>query len=477
MKDKHVKIFFGAGRIGKRLLEFGVRCGLKPDYFTDNNPELWGKTVENIPVISIEELKKTADQSEIFITCKDTDLIFQQLQQSGIDKNRIRKCGSVLEILNYILRHPEFEFPVKPVNLTFGCSETNVILDLSNGLVLGGVESWSIQTAEKLENSGYRTSLLTNNMQIKRYQKKGEERIAIPSYKGISEWERMECVLPLMVTERYNNIVCNFVSHNFATACLAKKMFPELVRVIAVIHNDETAYYQFYSQMQVWIDKCLVISKRIKEKILESGFPEEKLIYLPWEIGCEEQFVHSYSLEGQVLRIGYAGRIVKEQKRLDYLIFLAEQLKRQGIGFLLEVAGSGAYEEELKREIEKRDLASDVRFSGQINRSQIKDFWKRQDIMVSCSDWEGHSISQGEAMAAGAVPIITDVSGARDDVTDGENGFVVDIGAIDQIVEKICFLYHHREFLPVMGEKAYRTIKEKNNGAELEKLWKEILLG
>lgn len=78
-----------------------------------------------------------------------------------------------------------------------------------------------------------------------------------------------------------------------------------------------------------------------------------------------------------------------------------------------------------------------VCFLGSLQFSRIQDFWKYQDIMVSCSELADYRIFQCGAMATGAVPTITDVFGARNDVTDGENGFVVEV---DQIVEKICFL-------------------------------------
>ncbi len=476
-EGEFVRIFFGAGRIGRRLLVFSRECGLGVDYFVDNNPELWGKEIEGIPVVSISELKKISKDAEILVACKEEQGVVCQLLDMGFKSGQIKRCNSMIRMLGYLFKQPEWKLPLRLRDPLPERSGRKVIFDLSNGLVLGGVEAWSIQTAKYLEQLQYETCLMTNNAMIRNYQEENENKTVIVYSRDMSEWKKLDYLISFMTAGKYNNLICNFINPLFTAACLAKKLYPDSVRLIAVIHNDEDIYYQAYGEMQLLIDQCLVISKRIMKKLADTGFPKEKIRYLPWEIPCEKPFAHTYTLKGGCIHIGYAGRIVTVQKRLDYLIQIAEQLKEQGISFLLEIAGSGTYEEELKQEIEKRNLAFAVRFSGQIGRGQIMDFWKRQDIMISCSDYEGHSISQGEAMAAGAVPIITDVSGARDDVTDGENGFVVEVGAIGQIVKKICFLYHHRELLPVMGEKAYQTIKEKNNGAELEKLWKEVLLG
>ena len=95
--------------------------------------------------------------------------------------------------------------------------------------------------------------------------------------------------------------------------------------------------------------------------------------------------------------------------------------------------------------------------------------------MISCSEWEGHSISQSEAMAAGAVPVITDVSGARDDVTDGYNGFVVPVGDIDALADRICFLYHNRNEIEQLGKHAHEVIYERQKEMNQVTFWNKVL--
>ena len=470
-----MRAFFGAGTIGRRLLALGSVCGLKVDFFIDNNPELWGKTIEKIPVISVEELKKLPKEPEIFITCKDSSSIYQQLIDSKIDAEQIKVFDTTLSMLSYILDSPKLELPIKIEKKISLDSSAKVVFDLENGFVLGGVESWSLRTAQMLEKMGYQTAFITDGLLSKGCTTTEDNRISVPYSDTMNQWDRVETLLSLLLQENYNCFVCNFIGSNFMTACLAKKLFPDSVQLIAVVHNDEDAYYKYYTMMEPWIDKCFVISEKIKVNLMKMGFPEKKIKYLPWEIRCEDKFEHKYSSYGEKLRIGYAGRVVIKQKRMDYLISVANKLKKREIPFVLEIAGTGDYVKELKKEIEKNHLQSFVRWLGMVESGEIMNFWKNQDIMISCSDWEGHSISQGEAMAAGAVPIITDVSGARDDVADGKNGFIVEVGNMEQIIEKIVLLYNQRERLSEMGENAYKTIKEKNSRVELEKLWRDIL--
>lgn len=77
--------------------------------------------------------------------------------------------------------------------------------------------------------------------------------------------------------------------------------------------------------------------------------------------------------------------------------------------------------------------------------------------------------------SAGAVPVITDTSSARDDVADGYNGYIVPIGDVDGIVDRVCYLYHHRELLEMMGERARQTILRQNADNDLMGMWDQIL--
>ena len=144
--------------------------------------------------------------------------------------------------------------------------------------------------------------------------------------------------------------------------------------------------------------------------------------------------------------------------------------------FCMNIAGAGEYEEELKRQIRERGLEDSIIFHGRIPHGQIAEFWEQQDLCISCSEWEGHSISHSEAMASGAVPVITDTSGARDDVEEGVNGFVVDIGDMEALVERIVYLDRHRELLYEMGNRSIEKIAERNRHMEAEN-WPELLLG
>lgn len=315
------------------------------------------------------------------------------------------------------------------MSVTYNADKQNIYIDFQHGMVLGGVEVWASRMMKKLKKRGYNPIAITGTDQIK--------------------------------VDGSCTILTNFPLSNLIKACSIKKNNSQNIRHIVVLHNDEPLYYDKYTEMQEQIDICLVISSDMRGKLENHGFPSDKIRLLKWDLAINNRFDRSYSKLNCKLRIGYAGRLVLKQKRIDRLIDLADLLHYSGCSFRFEIAGEGIDYTVIRQSVTNRGLENVVLFPGKLSESEMSDFWQRQDIMISCSDYEGHSISQVEAMANGAVPIVTDVSGARDDIEDGVNGFVVPIGDIEAMKDRILQLDADRELLEKMGRSAHRIIWER----------------
>jgi FkbM family methyltransferase len=60
-------VLFGAGNLGHKALQGLRSAGIEPLAFSDNNPSLWGKTVEGIPILSPREATERFGKSAAFI--------------------------------------------------------------------------------------------------------------------------------------------------------------------------------------------------------------------------------------------------------------------------------------------------------------------------------------------------------------------------------------------------------------------------
>ena len=103
-------------------------------------------------------------------------------------------------------------------------------------------------------------------------------------------------------------------------------------------------------------------------------------------------------------------------------------------------------------------------------------FGNSQDVFVNVSEYEGTSLSMLEAMSFGCVPVVTDVSGAREFIEEGENGYICGVGDIEGIAKCVAEFASDRKRLMCYGEKCRDIIQERCNPKEYIKYWVKNLL-
>ncbi len=90
---------------------------------------------------------------------------------------------------------------------------------------------------------------------------------------------------------------------------------------------------------------------------------------------------------------------------------------------------------ELKWFAERMGVKDYVRFIGRVDHDSVALYHQSADVMISVSDKDSGPIALQEAMACGAVPVISDIPSVRELVNDGYNGMLVDPHNIKQIAE------------------------------------------
>ena len=106
------------------------------------------------------------------------------------------------------------------------------------------------------------------------------------------------------------------------------------------------------------------------------------------------------------------------------------------------------------------------------------DRYSRSLVWILASQWEGFPGPVLESMACGCAVVATDCRGVRDIITDGENGFVVDVGDVEQLVERIKLLLNDNGLRQQMVNKAKQTIHQfswENSVDQLEDVLKLLI--
>ncbi len=108
---------------------------------------------------------------------------------------------------------------------------------------------------------------------------------------------------------------------------------------------------------------------------------------------------------------------------------------------------------------------------------KVREIYSRSLVWFLASRSEGFPNPILETMACGCALVATDCGGSRDIIKDGENGFIVEVGDVDAIVEKINVLLDNVELRRRIVARAEETVKEfcwDNSIAKLERVLHEI---
>jgi glycosyltransferase involved in cell wall biosynthesis len=137
------------------------------------------------------------------------------------------------------------------------------------------------------------------------------------------------------------------------------------------------------------------------------------------------------------LRFGYAGRVVRPQKRMERLPALLAALDRRRVDYVFEVLGAGDYLEELQRLLSGNPR---VKF---IPWQQGSDYWQTLAgwrSVVLLSDFEGFSRAMLEGIMAGALPVHPDFSPAAAELLGPEASGLYPVGDMEAAADRLAAL-------------------------------------
>lgn len=141
--------------------------------------------------------------------------------------------------------------------------------------------------------------------------------------------------------------------------------------------------------------------------------------------------------------------------------------------YRLEIYGEGEMREALQRRIDVNGLNQCVTLHGRTN--DVVSVLAHAQVFVLSSDVEGMPNALMEAMALGVPCIATDVSGVRDIINDGENGFVVPVGNHVVLTERMIRLIESEQ-LQHQFSTLSSSILEKFDKDRVFKQWLELVL-
>ena len=146
---------------------------------------------------------------------------------------------------------------------------------------------------------------------------------------------------------------------------------------------------------------------------------------------------------------------------------------------LLRLAGDGPLRKHLETLVDELGLKTNVEFLGRLSEEDVVQILSEADLYLSTSLSDSASIALLEAMAVGLLPIVSDIAGNREWITDGVNGFLVDPHDPDALAAAITLALRRVDWRREVGQQNKEIVKRRalrrNQMDIVEEAYRELI--
>jgi glycosyltransferase involved in cell wall biosynthesis len=206
-------------------------------------------------------------------------------------------------------------------------------------------------------------------------------------------------------------------------------------------------------------DALVAVSPEVRDELVRLGVaPAEKFTVV--RVGIElsgrvadldgrAETRRRLGIAGDSFTVGWVGRMTGVKRTSDVLLAF-KRLRERGVDAFLCMIGDGPEREQLERRAHELGIMKRTLFLGY--QEQVAPYYAALDAMILPSGNEGTPVSAIEALAAGRPVVATRVGGLPDVVREGQDGFLVAPGAVDELADRLERLAADEDLRRRMGE-------------------------
>ena len=231
-------------------------------------------------------------------------------------------------------------------------------------------------------------------------------------------------------------------------------------------------------------DSFRVVASEEKERLIGMGYPANKIAVVAESIDVKQfqkaeggALRKKYQDQGYDKILCWAGRLVA-QKNLPMLFNAFKQVLEKYPQALLLMAGEGELLGELTGLADRLNITRNLKFLGAVPLAQLPDYFDASDVLVLSSNHEGGPRVVKEAAVVG-IPVVTTAVGIVGEVvTDGTNGYIVDIEDVEAFVQatlKVLADGGIRERCRAIRSEMAEQFGRRPHIENLTRLWRETI--
>lgn len=460
IKNKKIAVF-GASGGGRKIYQWIRENHLGTiEYFIDNSEIKNHTWFEGVEVLWAEDFFRLDNYLDYYIVVAS---VYQEAMRRQLAERKIPWEHILNKAILAKWKFDEYtDFTIPKVTSK---SEDTLVFDLDMGFCLGGVETWSYNLAETLIKRKIKCVLLTKETGELPPRKLQEYCRCVSGVTDFFDFQ--ERTIQLLINGLTDLMPCTVllaqIDNLYIAAHFIKNIYPDSIKLVSVIHGGLDSIFQSNIVYREWCDKIFCVSIDARNRLIDHySIDKNKVFFKETPVVPKKLPEHQYTLdEREPLKLAYAARLEKLHKRSELIMNLIENLENYDCNYSLDIAGDGELFDTISEWVTEHNLEEKVKMLGRLPYDEMSDFWNTHDIMLNVSECEGCCVAMLEAMAYGAVPVLTDVYSVKHFITNGVNGYITKINDMEQMAEMICMLDNQRDRLPDMGKLCIEIIKRK----------------
>ncbi len=354
--------------------------------------------------------------------------------------------------------------------------------------LVGGAEKLVGALAPQLQAHGIEVAILTRRYPglspFEQIEGVPVYRLPIPGPKAIASFSFTLSALPRLLNLRADVLHAHEVFSPATTAVAARRFTGAPIVITAhrsgPLGDVQRLQHKLMGQRRLTAfaqqaAAFTAISREIGDELAAAGVPAQKIHYIPNGVDTQRFAPLDYeakqklrarlNLPQQVEIAVFVGRLAAE-KRPEQLLAAWREIHAARPGAALLMLGTGELEARLKASAGER-----VRFTGAVNN--VVEYLQAADLFVLPSAAEGLSIAMLEAMSSGLPVLVTRVGGAPEVIVQGENGWLIEADAPDELRAGLLTLLNDAALRERLGQQARAEVIAKYS---LEKMINDLIV-
>jgi glycosyltransferase involved in cell wall biosynthesis len=280
------------------------------------------------------------------------------------------------------------------------------------------------------------------------------------------------CLAGAIESRGYDGVVFNVLSDRMQTN-IARYLPAQILRLM-VVHNITPGTYAAAKAIRDHVHATIGVSERCRSDLVSyHGFSPTQTFVIPNGVNAAafRTLTRAVHRRDSKLRVLFVGRIEDASKGVLWLPAIMDNL--QG-AIELTIAGDGPDMPKLKGQLKRH--AGRISYAGFVHPEKVPALMSEHDILIMPSRFEGLPMTLIEAMAAGCVPVASNIRGVTDTIIDhGEDGMLFPVGNAAKAADLIGALSGNPDLLNKMSGAARNKVADKFAMTEMARRYRDII--